>query len=382
MGTVDQLRPFQPPVVEKPESQIQREISRVETTVTVRDDDGVFHDQDIPVHEYVPVYEGHKGFTVLFAPGYSAGPKSLEPFLKELAKKGTDAITYDAPSGVSGNNESSRALKEWVENMSDRDMATKETPSAHHLNKAAALLEVVRQKNFDGKIDAIGHSEGCIYLVLAALAKPEKFHTLLLVNPGGMVGEDDFFSLIGRAFKHMMQEREDMKKNPAFRSALSSGKNERRRNLARDIFRGAVAPRAIACSQIEELLLELKNKGIRIVIAHSEGDQIFTFDKVKELSRNKNKIYYEEGSAPTQRKDGKRVPKPYEEQTDEERFWEEQGRFLDGFVALRGGHNNIMGNDPDLYAELAHGIFSGIEKREQREAMEAREQEEAIRKAA
>lgn len=340
--------------------------------MTVTDMDGVFHDQDIPVHEYAPVKETEQeGLPVLFAPGYSAGPKSSRPLLENLAELKKFAITYDAPKGISGRNESSIALEECVASTSDRDTTGRGTPSAHHLNKAAALLEVVRQKNFEGKIDAIAHSEGCIYLVLAALARPEKFHTLLLVNPGGMVGEDDFFSLIGRAWKHMMQEREYMKNNPAFRAALSSSKGERRLNLMKDIVRGATAPRAIACSQIEELLLELKNKGVHIVIAHSEGDQIFTFDKVKELSRNKNKIYYEENEV-LPGKDGRRVPKPYSEQTAEERDWEEAGRFLDGFVALHGGHNNIMGDRPDLYALLARDIFAGIQKKEEREAAEKR----------
>lgn len=284
--------------------------------------------QIIPIEERYPEKDLLvSSLPVLVAPGFTVGPKTLGPNLEYLAREGLHVLTYDAPQGVLEESESFLRLQRSHEFNID----------IHEQRKTAALLEVIRQKGFE-KIDAIGHSEGAIYLVLAALEQPEWFRTLLLENPGGMVGEDSFFALIGRAYAHRRQEIEAIEKDDMVRNMLSIGKGERRQNLTNDILRGAASPRAIACTQIQELLFLLKKKGVHIIIAHAVDDLIFPMDKVQEISRSMK----DEG--------GNSIP----------------GReFIDGFYSIQGGHNDFIVN-PRMHAILAMDAFTAITKKETR----------------
>ncbi len=321
MGIVEKF-PVPKPIggterVANPES-----ILHTTSTVEVRNTQGIVI-QTISVEEYSPSKENQKSARpVLVVPGYTEGPRTLEENQRETALLGRKAFTFDAQRGISnGGGDPADLLRLKREGFHE-----------YEIKKAQALLKVVEQK-VPGRrsVDAIGHSEGCIYLVLAALANPVPFHTLLLVNPGGMVGQDNFFSLIDRAYKHSKKEREMIQRNPDLKKVHDIGKSERVKNLTQSIMTGISAPRAIACTQIRELLVLLKEKGVRIVIAHSVDDEIFPMDEVRKMSA--------EG--------------------------------IDGFYSINMnlGHNGYF-LDPQTHAFLAEHTFSGIEKREERETAE------------
>lgn len=350
MGTVEQLRVINSGEANRAENQSGM-VEHRRSSVSVVDKGAPSGVRIIPVAECFPPKEKEKkGLPILIAPGFTEGIETLELNLEHLAERGLHALTFDAPQGISREGEFPIELANLGE------MALHE----YETKKALALLEVVEQKKIEGKIDAIGHSEGCIYLVLAALARPEKFRTLLLVNPGGMVGQDTFFSLISRAYDHVKQERRVAQQDPVILKRLKKGKFERRLNLAASLVEGATSPRAVACTQIEELLVILKKKGVHIVIAHSVDDLIFPMDRVQEIS------------AKMAKKQDTHSGK------DEE---VEEGTYLDGFYSIRGGHNDFFLN-PEDHAILADHTFSAIEAKEARTSGDGLVSGDIIRKAA
>lgn len=332
MGTIEQLRPG---MVEEsmkkeeiPHERIPLErIARTESVVRVKGARGKVV-QTIRVEECAPPMELRRSdIPVIVAPGFTEGPDTLRSNLQCLAQEGYATFTYDAPLGISGKSESLAALTELQQELKFQK---------YHVRKAAALLAVLKEKNPETKVNAIGHSEGCIYLVLAALARPKKFRTLFLENPGGMVGNDTFFALIDRAYKHKQQEKKEAMDDHLLRNMLSKASSERKKNFRQSLVRGVPAPRAIACTQIQELLLLLKEQGVHIVIAHSVDDVIFPMDRVQEMS-SLIKRQNADGST------GK--------------------TYLDGFLSIPGGHNAFF-LDPEIHATLASSVFSTIDARE------------------
>lgn len=292
---------------------------------------------------------------------------TLQGNLEHLAQLGRETLTYSAPEGIPEDAPANDEYLAQTRNIGEKAFR-KKSGYLYEVRKATALLKVVEQKNFETSIDAIGHSEGCIYLILAALAKPEKFHTLLLVNPGGMVGKDSLFPLVGRAFQHMKDERSAARKDPGLREKIKEAKSERTHNFLRNIEEGGMSPRAIATAQIENLLLYLKQKhGLHIVIAHSVDDVIFPMKRMQEASKNMKR-----DPERKRRKEGS-----VEVLTEEE----QSGVKLDGFISLHGGHNEFF-FEPEMYGLLADHVFSSVEAKEARVMNDEAVSEEEIRKVA
>ena len=261
----------------------------------------------IPVHEVMPPKEKLKSLVpVVITPGFTEGIKTLEGNLMQLAAYGRRSFTYDAPTGI-------RDSRVKLEKIQEREF------HEYELGKAAALLEVIDGKKFE-QVDAVGHSEGCIYLVMAALENPEKFRNLVLVNPGGMVGQDNFYALIRRAYRHLQQEKKSAV-DPEVRASIQKARSERVSNLIQNAKRFLPGPRAVACTQIEALLEELHNQGIHIVIIHSVDDLVFPMDRVQQMTK---------------------------------------GSYIDGFYSVKGGHNGYI-LEPDTYAYLTDQVLTALE---------------------
>jgi pimeloyl-ACP methyl ester carboxylesterase len=254
---------------------------------------------------------------IIIAPGFAEGLKTLRENIIDLGGRGRNTITYDAPQGID-------TKATTLTNINTDDFRQ------YEIGKAAALLKVLEHKHLE-RVDAVGHSEGCIYLVLAAMEKPECFRSLILVNPGGMVGEDSFLSLIKRAYTHMRLEHDAKIKDPAIHSAVTHAKKERLGNLFQNIVHGAQSPRAIACTHIEELLATLKHeKGINIIIVHSVDDVVFPMDRVQKMSK---------------------------------------AHFLDGFYAVRGGHNDFF-LKPEDHGLVINEALTALEARDKKISQE------------
>ena len=252
---------------------------------------------------------------LLLAPGFSEGPLTLEPNMQYFSGWGRRVVTYDAPNGI--------GLDMGSSDSQNADYGEQFT--AYEMGKARTIDLVMKDRNIT-KTDGVGHSEGCINLVIAALKHPEKFRNLILVNPGGMVGNTKLEELVGRIYKHFISEKKTLRDNESMKAIRQSSAHERRRNLINHPRRSIEAAQAIACTEINGLLRELKGKGIGISIIHGVDDAIFPMDKISELA-----------------------------QTDQ----------FDGFYSVRGGHNDFFLN-PEPYSMLVDHALDAHEAKEKK----------------
>ncbi len=259
---------------------------------------------------------------VLIAPGFGEGPKALELNMKTFYENGKRTLTFDAPHGV---------RVEGAEKKLDANEF-----AAREYRKAAALKAVIGKKNLD-KVDGVGHSEGCIYLVLAALEHPERFRSLVLVNPGGMVGEDNFLSLVARAYEHQKAQTRQAKVDSRVAAIIEATRGERTKNVTMSPLQSVDAARAIAATQIHELLVDLKSKGIGIAVIHGVHDLIFPMERVQKMAKTEQ---------------------------------------LDGFYSVKGGHSEFLLH-PEQYTRLANHALDALAQKKIR-----REEQERFQKAA
>lgn len=191
--------------------------------------------------------------------------------------------------------------------------------------KVQSLIGIIDQKNL-GKVDVVAHSEGAIYAIIAATLHPDKFRNLVLVSPGGLIGEDKFHKLVTRmltsGFRDTTQAmRSSHEKAPFFNAARKMA-----RYFAENPKRAIEELNAIAKSDILKMVKNLHDDGIGIAIIQGENDPIFPISRIGEVLK---------GS-----KDS-----------------------IDGFYSFKGGHNKII-TEP-RYTKSALNALDDLKHRHQ-----------------
>lgn len=259
----------------------------------------------------------------VFLKGWGTTSKIFKDNLIGLANQERRVLAVDDPHGIES-----------------RNIPESKTPEGQNipeveLRKVAALLKMMDEKGLE-QVDIVAHSEGGIYGVLAAMLKPERFRNMVLVDPGGMVGEDEQSRLvkdavldialqIGRIFRRL--ENIDW-------SALS-----KTLGASMDLNRAiAAGPKAtvesigvIAESQVDEILESLKKLGIRISIIHGVDDKFFPMERVQKTATRK---------------------------------------MVDGFYSMKGTHNEIYLR-PDMHTKLIDQALDTLEKLREKETEKA-----------
>ena len=191
---------------------------------------------------------------VLYAPGWNPDATVLRQIMPELTKVGRRGIALCAPHGIGGKS---------------NDPETR---------KAQAVLALIKEKNLS-KVDAIGHSEAGLYLIEAALKEPEKFRSILLINPAGIIGKDSLPGLAARFVKSMVLDF-----SRRCQELVQKGKHQEHSRLMRHILKGGgpslspYAPKevnALASRQVGDSLSTLREKGVHICIMRTKGDEAF-----------------------------------------------------------------------------------------------------------
>ena len=150
-----------------------------------------------------------KEIPVLFASGWGNTIKSYKDSMKIMSEKGRRVLGVEhARQGISEN-----SLK------NEQTDETKKYP-IEELRKAFSILAVINKKNIE-KIDVIAHSEGAINTAIAASIEPEKFSRIVFLNPAGMIGKDNFYTLTKRYISNNLKET----KNNLFQQTDKTRKN-------------------------------------------------------------------------------------------------------------------------------------------------------------
>ena len=255
---------------------------------------------------------------VVFAPGWMPSPKMSKDVVRAIFDKGRRTLSFYAPHGVETDVIKSKEAA--------RDVAYAE------LRKVEALLKTLDEKGIE-KTDAAGHSEGGMYLAYAALFFPEKFRNIVLVDPVGIVGEDNMVRLGLGALEDIRTQGKKQKKG------LEAGEKKLEPDWKYVLDFLKTGPglmfrevHAMANADITWILAELKKKGIGISIIHGGDDKYFPMERVQQMVKTNQ---------------------------------------IDGFYSVKGGHMEII-TRAGRYAGLVEQAFTDLEnKREGKSAYAA-----------
>ncbi|MFH1192401.1 MAG: alpha/beta fold hydrolase [bacterium] len=244
---------------------------------------------------------------VFICPGWAENSSVFKKNILTMAELGRETFFIDSAHGIN--------IKETKEN-------TDNFPEAE-LRKVEAFIKVLEEKNID-KIDAVAHSEGGIYLIIAAILYPEKFRNLVLVDPAGIIGKDSFIGLAKRFSADLINETKRGIKEPNIIGPIIKKTYEAAKAIIANPKRSMDEVFAIAKTQTEDLLKELKEKGIGISIIHAVDDKAFPIDNVQENITKDD---------------------------------------VNGFYSVKGTHNEIILN-PEKYTKLVDFALTAMEEKD------------------
>lgn len=259
--------------------------------------------------EFMPVDKKYEE-PIVMSPGWGNQPEKNDDFYQKLANK-SSRVVYPL--------EYSRDKKIELE--------SSEHPTVE-LEKAIVINSTIEEKGL-GPVNGVGYSEGAQNLMIAALEHPENFKTITLVNPAGLIGQDNFFGLVYRFSRgsndFMKKAYIDQKEKPAFKLTNFL------KYIATKPVKSFQEVSAISKADILFMMKELKEKGIGISVIAGVDDMVFPMDKMqKSFSGKKSKDY------------------------------------LDGFYSVKGAHHNIL-VDPskniDLMATAVNDLNKKISKK-------------------
>jgi len=352
-----------------------------------------------------------KKVPVLFVPGMFAGPKAYENPILKLEQTGRRVLSLEQPRHSDNLKDSYNAYIEMVreghtDNASSdiigQRIATIEsrwkrlveeyTYPRETLRRALTLLGYLELKGVD-HADIVGHSEGGIDAVVAAFLNPDKIRNLVLVETGGMIGEDTIRSIAGRSRKvdtrpralpvydetapdrdQISAEREhDPAKGEQLRTEIAAFAENRasisRLEELRMVNYLASNPRraygevdALARSPITRLLHILREEGHKVAMIHAAGeidetgDEMFPLRRIPGAAIAANEFPPETVKHSHAHTDKFKRDAEGREIIDEatgKRILVQGGGSLDGFVSVKGVHNTLIG-DPRIMGLADH----------------------------
>ncbi len=238
--------------------------------------------------------------------GWGGEPEAYKNNIISLANAGRRVVSVDAVHGI---------------DYKKSDAKFGVLPEAE-LRKVAALIEALENKKIS-QADAVGYSEGGIYVTLAALLFPEKFRNLVLVNPGGMIGQDDEVRLTAGFLRDLVKHFIDSIGDQERLNRWAKVYGGMVKSAVKDLPKALREISAIADSQIENFLGELKSSGMGISIIHSVDDHAFPMDRMQ------------------------RVVKP---------------DYVDGFYSVKGAHADFV-IQAEEYSHVVDQALDALEKK-------------------
>lgn len=201
---------------------------------------------------------------VLLAPGWGGTIKAFEKPITFLVKEGRRVLSLNHPrEGGRVRNNGKYPIEEY--------------------RKAMSLLAVIEKKKLK-KVDIIGYSEGCINAIIAATLKPDSFRNIVLVNPGGMVGKTAFLKLTERFIKSLVKNNIETFIRPETKENMDNTMEELLGYIKNNPKRAIEEALEIARFEIDGMLKDLKNQGVKIAIIHTENDSAFPMNEVKRVA--------------------------------------------------------------------------------------------------
>src|SRR3989344_4275303 len=267
----------------------------------------------------------------LVVPGWLGTPQKFKENMRALVSAGRRSISIDAPHGI----EHEIRVPEHMEHVADAE-----------LRRIAAFMTGLDAAGVE-KTDALGHSEGGLDIMLAAAIYPDRFRNLVLIDPAGMIGKNNALFLAARFRWDKLKE---------FVQGKWGGTLDRRAVAVKtpgsstfDVARAFGEVRSIAAADIVDLLTYVKSLGIGVLVITGAGDAAFPIkwmgmeieDQIIAAVGKRDDVYV---------KDNERLGKITE-------------KVLDGFISVKGTHNDFRLHAP-TYTRIAEGLMSTLEEKQ------------------
>lgn len=211
----------------------------------------------------------------LVAPGWATTPESLEKFLEALSDKGRMvlSLSHNRKLEIAGALSLLRSKKE----ITGRAGAY----SFGEIQKVFSILALIIERGID-KVDAIAYSEAGINVSIAASEYPEKFRSIVYVDPAGMIGKDTFPKLLGRFSLESIRSTLKSLLRKEARESMKVQWKESLKYIAENIPLALKETIAVSQSDIVEMVKSSKEQGIAISIISGEDDKLFSSNNIKE----------------------------------------------------------------------------------------------------
>lgn len=205
-----------------------------------------------------------KGVPVIFAPGWSNSPRTVSSSLSILVEEGRRVISL----AHSRRNEIIE-IEEGPEGVGKEE-----------LQKALALLGVLKGKAINEAI-LVGYSDGGIYGLIAALICPEKIKSIILVDPAGVTEEKSVFRMLIKLAKEAGVGFLDAIRNSNLWRPLG--------RIIKDLLEYVFKNPLMSYRELLEIyqantlnmLIQLRNKGIRITVVFGEDDEVLSMKEAQ-----------------------------------------------------------------------------------------------------
>jgi len=205
---------------------------------------------------------------VLLAPGFSATPKAHEQHIENIVADGRRCISVKSPHGLKKH--------------SIIDDNKSEYPQIE-LAKLAPFMEVLNQKGID-KADVVAHSEGTMYMLIAASLYPTRFRNMILVSTAGLTNKRGMFSLLRarvRETKAAAQRETKRTDGDDRQSEELKNSNEASTIIKSDLKRSIESARAISKFDAVKVIEKVSNHGVNIILVHGAGEELFLMEEVQ-----------------------------------------------------------------------------------------------------
>jgi pimeloyl-ACP methyl ester carboxylesterase len=201
---------------------------------------------------------------VVVAPGWGETPRVFAKAIAILAASGRRTICVKHPRWGGG-------YERWA------------GAQPAEVRKAKNILATMDACGVQ-KADAIAHSEGAINILLAAHEAPDRFRTIILVGPAGLLKKDRLLPLMLRLLWKVLLSIVTAIRRPEQRRAILVGLKEGNLYLLANPVRGVREGMAIATARMGSLIRPLRKwHGVKIIVVSGVDDPLFAMQRLQQL---------------------------------------------------------------------------------------------------
>ncbi|MDP3900496.1 MAG: alpha/beta hydrolase [bacterium] len=264
---------------------------------------------------------------VILAPGWTRDMNTIPESLKVLHEENRRVISLNHPR-IAGDITGGKLNEK-------QDLYSMPKEILRRAESLRKLIDQTAKDTEEKKVSIIGQSMGGMDAVVAAIMaeneNPGTIKSIVLIDPAGIMGKDSLFGSSGLAQRFVKDQIPEniavMKSTTESAEAIQNQRVAGKqffKYLAKNPLRAIKEVKAMTSVQIQDILIELQNRGIGVSIIHGVDDKTFPMKNVQKNVR---------------------------------------GEHATGFYSVKGRHNELFMH-PEQYMDLAEEALSDLEKKQ------------------